>query len=104
MAKKVLYIEAEENEQIVKYEEDYCAYSIDENLVIKALVDDQQNNVGTIIKVLKEMELSSCDAAKIILQVIGTVIEDAEYAHEAALLKAAKSYCQSVKKQFSYGY
>lgn len=97
MAKKILYIPANENEQVVKYNDDYEAYEIEEKHVLAALSDPEIENADTILKALKNMEMSASDAAKIILAVIGRVIDETEYQHEEIMLKAAKAYCNSIK-------
>lgn len=104
MAKKTFYIPAKKNEQVVKYNDDYIAYEIDERHILAALTDSETESADTILKALKNMEVSASDAAKIILTVIGKVIDETEYQHEAMLLKAAKAYCDSIKNYRSYGY
>lgn len=104
MAKKTLYIPAEENELIIKYNKDDEAYEIEEKHILAALTDSEMDNTDTILKALKNIEISASDAAKIILAVIGKVINETEYQHEAMLLKAAKAYCNSIKNYHQYGY
>lgn len=99
MAKKILYIPAEENEQVVKYSPDFAAYEIEEKHVLETLTEDG-GHPDVIIKALKNMELSPSEAAKIILAVIGKVIDETEYSHETMMLKAAKAYCNSIKDYY----
>lgn len=100
MAKKILYIPANKDEQVVKFNDDYDAYEIEEKHILAALTDSDVENSDTILKALKTMEMSASDAAKIILAVIGKVIDETEYQHEAMLLKAAKAYCNSIKNYY----